>query len=70
MPRKKQTYEQLMIRIEEILSDMENSEISLDDSMKSYEEGIKLCNKMYKMLNDAEAKIKILSDEEEKDYEG
>ncbi|WP_097025755.1 exodeoxyribonuclease VII small subunit [Clostridium peptidivorans] len=69
MGRKAETYEGLMTRLEEILSSMDNGEISLEDSMKKYEEGIKICNKLYKILNDSESKIKILMDEGEENFE-
>lgn len=70
MPRKKETYESLMDRLHEVVSGMESEEIALDDSMKSYEEGIKICNKLYKMLNTAEEKVKILNGNEEKEFSG
>lgn len=69
MGRKTENYESLMIKLQEIVNSMDNGEISLEDSMKKYEEGIKICNKVYKILNDSESKIKILMDEGEKDFE-
>ncbi|KGN00977.1 exodeoxyribonuclease VII small subunit [Clostridium novyi A str. 4570] len=70
MARKKESYESLMIKLQDIIEEMESEEISLEGSMKNYEEGIKLCNKMYKVLNEAEAKIKILDGNEEKEFAG
>lgn len=69
MGRKAENYESLITKLEEILSNMDNGEISLEDSMKKYEEGIKICNKIYKILNDSESKIKILMGEGEEDFE-
>lgn len=69
MGRKSENYEGLMTKLEEILSSIDNGEISLEDSMKKYEEGIKICNKLYKILNDSENKIKILMDEGEENFE-
>lgn len=69
MGRKAESYEVLMTKLEEILSNMDNGEISLEDSMKKYEEGIKICNKLYKILNDSENKIKILMNEGEENFE-
>lgn len=57
-----------MEKLESIVNSMDNGELSLQDSMKSYEEGVKLCNKLYKILNDAEGKIKILTEEGEEDF--
>ncbi|OAA83312.1 exodeoxyribonuclease VII small subunit [Clostridium ljungdahlii] len=68
MPRKTESYENIMEKLESIVDSMDNRELSLQDSMKSYEEGVKLCNKLYKILNDAEGKIKILTEEGEKDF--
>ncbi|EDS77948.1 exodeoxyribonuclease VII small subunit [Clostridium novyi A str. 4552] len=70
MARKKESYESLMIKLQDIIEEMESEEVSLEGSMKNYEEGIKLCNKMYKILNEAEAKIKVLDGNEEKEFAG
>ncbi len=59
MGRKKESFENMLEKLEIIVESMDNGEITLEDSMKSYEEGIKLCNKLYKVLNDAEGKIKV-----------
>jgi len=56
-------------KLETIVDNMDNGEITLEDSMKSYEEGIKLCNKLYKVLKDTEGKIKILEDNKEENFE-
>lgn len=67
MGRKKESFENMLEKLETIVDSMDNGEITLEDSMKSYEEGIKLCNKLYKVLKDAEGKIKILEDNKEED---
>lgn len=69
MPRKSESYENMMEKLEEIVNIMDNRELSLEESMKKYEEGIKLCNKLYKTLNEAEGKIKQLTDNGEKDFD-
>ncbi len=68
MPRKNESYETMAERLEEIVKDMDIGNLSLEESMKKYEEGIKLTNKLYKTLNDAEGKIKLLTEEGEKDF--
>lgn len=68
MAKKVETYESMLNRLEEIVKASDNGELSLEESMKIYEEGIKLCNKLYKSLNEAESKMKILVDGEEKDF--
>lgn len=69
MPRKSESYESMMEKLEDIVNVMDSSELSLDESLKKYEEGIKLSNKLYKILNEAEGKIKILTENGEKDFQ-
>ena len=68
MAKKKESYENMMVRLEEIVELMDGNEITLEATMINYEEGIKICNSLYKILNDTEGKIKILTDEGEKDF--
>lgn len=68
MVKKKESYETMMLRLEKIVEVMDGNEITLDGTMVNYEEGIKICNDLYKILNDTEGKIKILTDEGEKDF--
>lgn len=69
MPKKLESYESMMTKLEDIVNKMDGGNMSIDDNMKKYEEGMKLCNKMYKILKDAEGKINILTEEGEKDLE-
>lgn len=68
MAKKKESYEELMEKLDNIIKEMENGEVSLEKSMKNYEEGIKISSKMNMMLKEAEEKIKILTENGEKDY--
>ncbi|MBU3189160.1 exodeoxyribonuclease VII small subunit [Clostridium bowmanii] len=68
MAKKKESYENMMIRLEEIVGLMDGNEITLEQTMIIYEEGIKICNSLYKILNDTEGKIKILTEQGEKDF--
>jgi exodeoxyribonuclease VII small subunit len=68
MAKKNENYEDMMTKLEEIVEVMEGGELSLEASMKNYEEGIKICNRLYKILNEAEGKIKILSEQGERDF--
>lgn len=70
MASKNESYEVMIKKLEDIVSSMETKELTLQETMKNYEQGIKLCNKLYKYLNDAEGKIKILSGEQEEDFQG
>jgi exodeoxyribonuclease VII small subunit len=55
-----QTFESAFTRLEEILERMNSETISLDDSLKLYEEADKLIAMCSKRLTDAERKIEIL----------
>lgn len=68
MAKKSETYESQLEMLEKIVEKMDSGEVSLADSMKDYEEGIKLCNKLYKTLNEAEGKIKIISGNTEEEF--
>lgn len=68
MVKKKDSYEALLNRLDSILSDMENEGLDLEKSMKNYEEGINICNKMFKILNEAETRVKVLTENGEKDF--
>jgi exodeoxyribonuclease VII small subunit len=54
------SFEEGFNRLEEILEKMNSSAVSLDDSLKLYEEADKLINACNKRLNEAERKIEIL----------
>lgn len=62
---KQKSYEQSMKRIEEIVEILESSELTIDESMKLYEEGVKLTAFCNKYLDNAEQKIIKLSAIEE-----
>jgi exodeoxyribonuclease VII small subunit len=66
--KKAETYETQLEMLEKIVEKMDSGEVSLADSMKDYEEGVKLCNKLYKTLNEAEGKIKIISGNSEEEF--
>lgn len=51
------TYEKAVKRLEEIVDILEKNEISLDESLKIFEEGTKLVAFCSNKLNDAKQKI-------------
>ena len=55
------TFESATERLEEIVKLLEKGNVSLDDSLKLYEEGISLVRFCNNALDNAERKIKILS---------
>lgn len=53
-------FEKKLSRIEEIVSLMEKGELSLEESLKAFEEGIKLSRECQTQLSEAEQKVQIL----------
>ena len=54
-----------LLRLEEIISKMDSVELSLEDSLKYFEEGVKIHRKCHSALKDAEQRISILSENDE-----
>jgi len=54
-------FEELLARLEKIVSDMENAELPLEKLLSSYEEGMRLVKACGDRLVDAEQKVEILS---------
>jgi len=57
-----------MKRLEEISQDLESGDLSLEDSLKAFEEGMKLVNFCSKKLEEAEQKITLLVKESDGKY--
>lgn len=68
MPAKKENYENMLSKLEKIICDMEDGSLTLEKTLKNYEDGMALYNKLYKMLNEAEGKIKIVAENGEEDF--
>lgn len=54
---KKIDFEKDLNKLNEIVSSLEDDDLSLDESLKLYEEGKALISKLEKVLNTAEEKI-------------
>ncbi|MDN2660690.1 exodeoxyribonuclease VII small subunit [Neptunomonas phycophila] len=63
MPRKKKTpdFEQSLSDLEALVSRMEQGELTLDDSLAAFEDGIRLTRECQSFLDQAEQKVQILS---------
>lgn len=59
---KKESYEDMMFNLQDILSKMENNELPLEELIKEYESGVKLINKLYKTINSLEGKLTVIKD--------
>ena len=57
------TFEENLAKLEQLTSDIKRSDISLEDAIKDFEEGIKLASGMEKQLDEIEGKIQILMNE-------
>lgn len=53
-------FENKLSRLEEIVAKMEGGDLSLEDSLKFFEEGVKLSRECNTQLAQAEQKVKLL----------
>ncbi len=51
-----------LLQLEEIINKMESGELSLEDSLKYFEEGVKIHRLCHTALTDAEQRISVLSE--------
>ena len=56
----KKSFESQIENLEKIVAELENGELSLDESVSKFEEGIKISKECNKILEEAEKKITIL----------
>ncbi|GAB6170319.1 hypothetical protein JCM1393_27790 [Clostridium carnis] len=59
---KKDTYNDMVEKLQNILQNLEENELNLEESMKEYENGVKLINKLYSTLNSLEGKFVTIKD--------
>lgn len=59
-------FEEEMKKLEDIVAELEKGELNLDDSVKKFEEGMKISKECNKMLESAEKKITILLEKDGK----
>ena len=64
----KTSFEDAMVELEQLVSKIESGNLSLEDSLKEFENGIKLSRICQSALEDAEQRVKILSGGEEQDF--
>ena len=57
------TFEENLQKLEQLTSDIKRNDISLEDALKDFEEGIELASGMEKQLDEIEGKIQILMNE-------
>ena len=60
MSSSKNTFEESLKKLEKIVEKLEDGNVNLDDSIKSFEEGVALVKECQKQLSEAEIKIQTL----------
>lgn len=63
--KKSDSFEELLRNTEEIVDELESGEMSLDESLKKYEEGVGNLRRCAKLISQAEEKVKVLIEEAE-----
>lgn len=61
--KKNKSFEDIIHNLENVVNQLEESEVTLDKSIELYEKGMKLIGIAENYLNNAEAKIKIITKE-------
>lgn len=61
-------FEEAMKRLEDIVQSLEGSDLSLEDSLEIFEEGVKLIRFCSKKLEEAEQKVTMLVKESDGKY--
>jgi exodeoxyribonuclease VII small subunit len=59
-PPKKPDFEKSLARLEEVVRKLESPQLSLDEAMKLFEEGVGLSKECQKQLEEAEGRVEIL----------
>lgn len=57
---KKETFEKALERLEKIVGELEKGDLALEDSLKKYEEGVKLAYFCQEKLETAKKKVELL----------
>jgi exodeoxyribonuclease VII small subunit len=64
MAEKKQTFETSLQDLEKIVRKLEDGDLSLEESLKLFEDGVKLSRDCQERLNQAERRIEVLLKDE------
>jgi len=57
---RKADFERSLTRLEEVVGKLENADLTLDEAMKLFEEGVQLSRECQKQLEEAQGKVEIL----------
>ena len=61
-------FEEALENLEKIANELENGNLTLDEAVSKFEEGMELSKKCNSMLNEAEKKITILTNNGEENF--
>jgi exodeoxyribonuclease VII small subunit len=59
-PPRKPDFEKSLVRLEEVVRRLESPQLSLDEAMKLFQEGVELSHECQKQLEEAEGRVEIL----------
>ncbi|MFT5698903.1 MAG: exodeoxyribonuclease VII small subunit [Desulforhopalus sp.] len=62
----KKTFEAALTRLEKITDELEDGELSLENSLKNFDEGIQLAGFCSEQLSEAKAKVELLLEKDGK----
>ena len=60
MAKKKIQFEDFLTKLEKTVEDLERGDLTLDQSLARYEQGVKALRQCYEILRDAEKRVEIL----------
>lgn len=69
MSAPKPRFEDTLNQLEQLLDTMESGELSLDESLAAFEEGVKLTRSAQQALANAQQKVEVLMASEEDDFD-
>ena len=58
------SFEEAMAELDDLVSQMEDGDLSLDDSLKAFERGVMLTRQGQQALSQAELRVKTLTDDD------
>ena len=69
MPTKKNNFEEQLISLEKIVTNLENGNVPLEDALKEFQEGVKISRELDKKLTSAEETVAKLIDSDGTEHE-
>jgi len=65
MSSKQPTFEEQLSTLETIVAELEKGDLTLEDSLAQFENGVKLTRQCQKLLDQAQQKVAILTQDEQ-----